>query len=83
MRTGKSGHGTYFLPGLAQARDQRFVTQVELEEMAGVPQATISSLERGRRGAQRGTIRKLAKALGATPQELMREPDREEVLTAK
>lgn len=52
-------------------RERQALSQAELAESAGVTRATIVSLESGRAGAQYETIRKLAKALGVPPAELM------------
>lgn len=61
------------LTGLRRVRDERAMSQQELEEACGVPQASISALELLKRSAQPGTMRKLAEALGVEPAELMRE----------
>ena len=58
---------------LRSLRKERLLTQVELSEMTGVAQDSISSLETGKREAHPGTIRKLAKALGVDPTELIKE----------
>lgn len=58
---------------LRDIRDERAMTQEELAEAAGVGQDTISQLERHEREAQPRTIKKLAKALGVEPRELMKE----------
>jgi len=61
-------------PGLCQARDRRLMTIRELAAAAGVSTNTVSRLERGEDGYP-STIRKLAKALGVKPMDLM-EPGR-------
>ena len=60
---------------LRSLRKERLLTQVELSKMTGVAQDSISSLETGKREAHPGTIRKLAKALGVEPTELIKEQD--------
>jgi DNA-binding XRE family transcriptional regulator len=47
------------------------LSQEELAELSGVARNTISRLERGHQPARPSTARKLAKALGTTPKELM------------
>ncbi len=71
------------LPGLRAARERAFLTQAELAKRAGVTQATVWDLEAGPggRGAFPTTIRKLAKGLDVDPMVLVREPEREEMLT--
>ena len=44
----------------------------ELEEASGVSYNTIWRLETGKTGAQPRTIRKIAKALGVDPSELVK-----------
>jgi transcriptional regulator with XRE-family HTH domain len=58
---------------LRRIRKERLLTQVELSKMTGVAQDSISSLETGKREAHPGTIKKLAKALGVEPTELIKE----------
>jgi transcriptional regulator with XRE-family HTH domain len=60
---------------LRSFRKERLLTQVELSRMTGVAQDSISSLETGKREAHPGTIRKLAKALGVEPIELIKEQE--------
>jgi transcriptional regulator with XRE-family HTH domain len=57
---------------LKELRDRRVLTLHELEERSGVAYNTIWRLENGKTGAQPRTIRKLAKALGVEPEELVR-----------
>ena len=54
-------------------RREKALSQLDLVEMTGVAQATLSDLERGKRGARASTLRKLAEALGVEPKELMKE----------
>ena len=58
---------------LRRARRDRALSQQDLSAATGVAQATLSDLERGKRGARASTVRKLAEALGVTPKELMEE----------
>jgi transcriptional regulator with XRE-family HTH domain len=57
---------------LRALRQQRVLTLRELEERSGVAYNTIWHLENGKREAQPRTIRKLAQALGVSPEELVR-----------
>ena len=57
---------------LRELRRRRVLTLQELAEKAGVGRNTIWRLEHGVMGAQPRTIRKLAKALGIEPEELVR-----------
>jgi transcriptional regulator with XRE-family HTH domain len=57
--------------GLRRARRDRALSQQDLSAATGVAQATLSDLERGKRGARASTLRKLAAALGVEPKELM------------
>jgi transcriptional regulator with XRE-family HTH domain len=58
------------VPQLKTVRELKLMTQRELAEKAGVSQATIVRIERGRQGAL-STIRKLADALEVQPGELL------------
>ncbi len=58
---------------LRRARRGRALSQQDLAAATGVAQATLSDLERGKRGARASTLRKLAEALGVEPAELMAE----------
>jgi transcriptional regulator with XRE-family HTH domain len=60
---------------LRRIRKERLLTQVELSQMTGVAQDSISALETGKREAHPGTIKKLAKALGVEPKELIKEQE--------
>ncbi len=59
------------LPHLRELRRSRGLSQKELGELAGVSSGTVYRLENGLRGAYLGTVRKLAVALGVTPEELL------------
>lgn len=56
---------------LKELRRRRVLTMEELAERAGVGRNTIWRLEHGVMGAQPRTVRKLAKALGVEPEELI------------
>ena len=62
------------LTELRRIRERQVLSQAELAKRSGVSRATIVSLESGRAGAQYGTIRKIAQALGVEPADLM-EPE--------
>jgi transcriptional regulator with XRE-family HTH domain len=57
---------------LRELRQKRVLTLQELGERAGVAYNTVWRLENGKTGAQPRTVRKLAKALGVEPEELVR-----------
>ena len=57
---------------LRELRRRRVLTLEELAEKAGVGRNTIWRLEHGVMGAQPRTIRKLARALGVEPEDLVR-----------
>ncbi len=57
---------------LRRLRQERALSLRELGEMTGVAFDTINKLELGKRQAQPRTIRKLARALGVEPKELMK-----------
>ena len=59
------------LPRLRELRRSRGLSQKELGELAGVASGTVYRLENGLRGAYPGTVRKLAVALGVTPEDLL------------
>jgi transcriptional regulator with XRE-family HTH domain len=56
---------------LRELRDTASLSQEELAELSGVSRATIAALELGNRKPHPKTRRKLAKALGVEPVELM------------
>ena len=59
------------LPGLRDARRRQGLTQRELAALAGVGAGTISDLEVGSRGGYPATVKRLCRALGVTPAELI------------
>ena len=63
------------LPSLWGYRQISGLTMAELARRARLTPQTIARLEQGTTTAQRATVRKLAKALGVTPAELMAEPE--------
>src|ERR671915_1216250 len=57
---------------LAEVRERRMWTQVRLAREAGVSPTTVSGIESGRISRPHfGTLRKLARALGVEPEELV------------
>jgi transcriptional regulator with XRE-family HTH domain len=60
---------------LRRLRRQAALSQQELAERAEITQETISRLERGHHAARGSTLRRLAKALGVQPHELMKGED--------
>lgn len=60
---------------LKKAREQALLTQEELSERAGLGVPTISRIENGRVEPHFRTIRKLAKALGVDPRDLVGDAD--------
>jgi transcriptional regulator with XRE-family HTH domain len=66
------------IPGLgvriAAARDAAGLTQVELAALAGLRQAELSKIERGKRNASAATVAALARALGVTSDSLLLAP---------
>lgn len=66
----------FTLPYLQRWRLRRFLTQAELIEHTGLSRATIVRAERGDQVVSVANIKKLADALGLTPDELVyRDPD--------
>jgi transcriptional regulator with XRE-family HTH domain len=56
---------------LRALRESQAYSQAELAELAGVQKVTVTRIERGRVQPRPRTIRKLAKALGVNPGELL------------
>ncbi len=61
------------LPGkaLAGARHKEGLTQVQLAQLAGLPQRHLSEMEHGKRSIGKATAKKLAKALNVSYQILL------------
>lgn len=53
---------------------RRWWNQTQVAERAGVRQATLSDLELGKKRPRRTTLEALARALGASPEELRKPP---------
>ena len=60
---------------LKELRRRRGLSMRELEELSGGSHNTIWRIESGRQGAHPKTIRKLAKALGVEPEELLKKEE--------
>jgi len=58
------------LPQLKALRERALLTQSELAAKAGVSEVTINRIEADRHDPRFSTIRKLALALGVSPEEL-------------
>ena len=58
---------------LKALRQESVLSQRDLASMAGLTQMTVWRIENGYRDARPGTIRKLARALGVEPKELVKE----------
>lgn len=67
---------------LKQLREEAVLTVHELAEASGVSDDTISKIENGQRVARPSTLRKLARALEVSPQELRRPVKAEERVLA-
>jgi transcriptional regulator with XRE-family HTH domain len=63
------------LPRLLEWRERRALTQVQLAAAAGVSQDMVSKVERGLRGVQPRTARRLAQALEIAVAELVAPPE--------
>jgi transcriptional regulator with XRE-family HTH domain len=70
------------LTRLKQLREEAVLTVHELAEASGVSDDTISKIENGQRVARPNTLRKLARALDVSPQELRRPAKTEELASA-
>lgn len=71
----KLAPGAVFIRGeeVQRWRNARLMTQRELAEAAQLSQATIHQLETGKRDyAYPGTVKKLARALGVEPAQILR-----------
>ncbi len=58
-----------------RARERALLTQEELAVRAGIGTATLNRIEKDRVDPHFRTIRKIAKALGVDPAELVKEGD--------
>jgi transcriptional regulator with XRE-family HTH domain len=63
------------VPNLKRIRNEYPLTVRELAEMSGVSYDTITKVENGHRQARPSTIRKLSRALGVEPRELIKEEE--------
>jgi transcriptional regulator with XRE-family HTH domain len=59
------------LPNLKELRWSKGLSQRDLGELARVSSGTVYRVENGLRGAYPATVRKLASALGVTPEDLL------------
>ena len=59
------------LTRLRAIRERRALTQDELAQMAGINRVTLNTIEAGHSEPRAGTVRKLARALGLQPGDLM------------
>ncbi len=59
---------------LREWRERKALSQRDLARLARVSQFSISKIETGHQKARPSTVRKLAEALGLTPEELFRGP---------
>lgn len=75
----KRSAGEVFGESLRELRQKRGLTQVQLAERCGFPQARISELERGGRTPNLVTILRLSMALECKPTELVVVFNREDV----
>ncbi len=56
-------------------RERKALSQRDLAQLAGVSQFSISKIETGNQNPRPSTLRKLAAALGLTPEQLFQHPD--------
>ena len=59
---------------IRDARRRNVLTQREVAELAGLPRVTLVRIEGGKQRPRPSTLRKLAKALGVKPQDLLEDP---------
>lgn len=59
------------LTRLRAIRERRALTQAELAQMAGINRVTLNTIEAGHSEPRAGTVRRLARALGVGPADLM------------
>lgn len=74
MAENMRGHA---IPHLKAWRMRRFLAQAELATRAGVGKSTVTRAERGDTVVSFANIRKIAAALGVTPEELLAAPSAE------
>jgi len=63
--------GNSVATNLKALRESQAYSQAELAELAGVQKVTVTRIELGRVQPRPRTVRKLAKALGVNPSELL------------
>jgi transcriptional regulator with XRE-family HTH domain len=56
---------------IREARENKVLSQVDLAEASGVSRTTIIEIEQGKVTPRPATVRRLAKALGVPPEELI------------
>lgn len=61
-------------PRLREIREREFLSQQDLADRSGTSRATIADAEAGKRALQPRTLRKIAAALGVSPEELVGDP---------
>ena len=59
--------------GLRELRRRKLLSQRELAQLAGVSPTTVINIEAGKIQPHPSTLRKLAEALGISPEEMARE----------
>ena len=71
---------------LREVREAQWLTQQELGDRAGISRVSLNAIETGKAVPRFSTVRKLAAALGVSPDELVVREDREQdrgAVTAK
>jgi transcriptional regulator with XRE-family HTH domain len=74
----RTNYPSFAVPSLWGYRQLKDWSQAELARRAKLTPQTVMRLEAGTHKAQRATVRKLARALGVTPADLMAEPEAED-----
>ncbi len=59
------------VPGLRRIRQERFLSQKDVAELTGLARSTVAEIEITKRPARFSTIKRLAEALGVTPNDLV------------